>query len=106
VRIAVKLLILCVGLLLVYAGAGLPALGDPNSPAAQHVAKDYAEHAYHDSHTPNIVTVMIADYRSFDTLGETVVVFAAGMACFFLLRGESGRQRQDDGRPGGEEGGS
>ena len=40
-----------------------------------------------DAHTPNIVTVMIADYRSFDTLGEVMVVFVAGLACFLMLRG-------------------
>lgn len=75
------------------AGTGLPAFGDPASPAATHVAKYYVEHAYHDDHTPNIVTVMIADYRGFDTLGETMVVFAAGLACALLLlpRGATGR---------------
>lgn len=75
------------------AGSGLPAFGDPASPAATHVARHYVEHAYHDAHTPNIVTVMIADYRGFDTLGETMVVFAAGLACALLLvpRGTRGR---------------
>lgn len=82
-----KVLLVLLGGLLVYAGQGLPEFGDPRSPASTHVGAHYAEHAYHDSHTPNIVTVMIVDYRSMDTLGETVVVFAAGMACFFLLRG-------------------
>jgi multicomponent Na+:H+ antiporter subunit B len=32
------------------------------------------------------VTVVLADYRGFDTLGETIVVFAAGLACFLILR--------------------
>lgn len=82
-----KLLLVLIGLLLVYAGGGLPEFGDPQSPAATHVGAYYANNAYEDSHTPNIVTVIIVDYRSMDTLGETVVVFAAGMACFFLLRG-------------------
>jgi hypothetical protein len=26
------------------------------------------------------------DYRSLDTMGETVVIFAAGIACALLLR--------------------
>ncbi len=78
---------------LLVAGGGLPAFGDPESPAATHVGRHYVEHAYDDAHTPNIVTVMIADYRSFDTLGEIIVVFAAGLACALLLlpRGERGR---------------
>lgn len=74
------------GLVLLAAGAGLPAFGDPNAPAALHVADAYIRGSYVDAHTPNIVTTMIADYRGFDTLGETVVVFTAGLACMLLLR--------------------
>ncbi|MFN2343933.1 MAG: hydrogen gas-evolving membrane-bound hydrogenase subunit E [Desulfonatronovibrio sp.] len=44
------------------------------------------EHAYKDAHTPNIVAVILADYRAFDTLGEVIVVFAGAIACFFILR--------------------
>jgi multicomponent Na+:H+ antiporter subunit B len=33
-----------------------------------------------------MVTVVLADYRGFDTLGETTVVFAGGVAVFFVLR--------------------
>lgn len=76
---------------LLVAGSGMPRFGDPRSPAATHVGGHYLEHAYHDAHTPNVVTVMIADYRSFDTLGETMVVFAAGLACVLLLRPGRGR---------------
>ena len=34
---------------------------------------------------PNIVTAVLASYRGFDTLGEVVVVFAAGVAVILLL---------------------
>ncbi len=74
------------GLVLLAAGAGLPAFGDPQAPAALHVADAYIRGSYVDAHTPNIVTTMIADYRSFDTLGESIVVFTAGLACMLLLR--------------------
>lgn len=69
----------------VIAGTGMPLFGDIAAPAALHVSDYYLEHGFHDAHTPNIVTVMIADYRGFDTLGETVVVFTAGLACWLLL---------------------
>ncbi len=46
----------------------------------------YIERAYEDAHTPNMVTVVLGDYRSMDTLGEQVVIFTAGMICFLLLR--------------------
>jgi multicomponent Na+:H+ antiporter subunit B len=35
---------------------------------------------------PNIVTSVLADYRGYDTMFETVVIFTAGIACIFLLR--------------------
>ena len=50
----------------------------------------YIENAFRDAATDNIVTVVLADYRSFDTFGETVVVFAAGIACLLILRGRKG----------------
>ncbi len=83
-----------VGCAMVYAGLGLPAFGDAQSPSSVHLSDYFIEHAYPDAHTPNIVTVMIADYRSFDTLGEGIVVFAAAFACFLLLRGN--RHREDE----------
>ncbi len=97
-RIGGFLVIAAVGAILVYAGLGLPAFGDPNAPASTHVSDHYIEHAYHDAHTPNFVTVMIADYRSFDTLGESIVVFTAGLACFLLLRSERRRNRKKGAR--------
>lgn len=80
--------------LLVYAAAGLPRYGDPEAPAHRTtsaagtpVAGTYhIQHAYRDAATPNMVTVVLADYRSWDTLGEVVVVFAGGLACYFILR--------------------
>ncbi len=46
----------------------------------------YVENAYADTKTPNMVAVILADYRSVDTMGEVVVVFAGLMVCFFILR--------------------
>lgn len=56
------------------------AVGSPSA------ASYYIEHAYEDAETPNIVTVILADYRGYDTLGETSVIFTAGIACFLILR--------------------
>ncbi len=79
---------------LLYATLHLPERGDVNAPmhrefneAGGEVAGNYfIRNAYRDAATPNMVTVVLADYRSFDTLGEVVVVFAAGMACYLILR--------------------
>ncbi len=47
---------------------------------------DEHEHEHHEP-VPNIVTVVLASYRGFDTLGETSVIFTAGIAVMLLLRG-------------------
>ncbi|TWI76844.1 multisubunit sodium/proton antiporter MrpB subunit [Desulfobotulus alkaliphilus] len=81
-------LILCLfagGLLLMNAHY-LPMWGDPASPASTHVSPYFIENAYEHTKTPNMVAVVLADYRSYDTMFEAAVVLAAGFACFFLLR--------------------
>ena len=74
------------GLLLLYAANDLPEFGDPNTPASAHISPTYLEQSYQDTHTPNVVTSVLMDYRSLDTMVETVVIFAAGIACILLLR--------------------
>ena len=74
------------GVLLLYAASDLPAFGDPNSPASVHISPTYLEQSYQNTHTPNVVTSVLMDYRSLDTMGETVVIFTAGIACALLLR--------------------
>ncbi len=71
--------------LMLYATSGLPDHADPQAPANVHVSPTYIEDSVKDTHTPNIVTAVLADYRGYDTLGETVVIFAAGLACVLVL---------------------
>ncbi len=74
------------GVLLLYAASDLPEFEDPNSPASVHVSSTYLQKSYQDNHTPNVVTSILMDYRSLDTMVETVVIFASGIACALLLR--------------------
>jgi multicomponent Na+:H+ antiporter subunit B len=77
--------VLC-GALLIYGTIDFPEWGDPKSPASTHLSPYYIEHSIEDTSVPNIVTAVLADYRGYDTMFETTVVFAAGIACIFLLR--------------------
>lgn len=70
---------------LLYAEGDLPARGDLAAPANVHVSPYYIERSLSDTKTPNLVTAVLADYRGYDTLGETVVIFAAGLACALVL---------------------
>ena len=78
------------GLLLLYAAEDLPRFNDPASPASVHVSPDYLRNSLEDTETPNVVTSVLMDYRAFDTLIETAVIFTAGVACVLLL----GRKRE------------
>ena len=75
-----------VGAALIYGTLEMPEWGDPNSPANSHVSPYYLLHSMEDAATPNVVTTVLADYRGYDTLGETTVIFTAGVACILLLR--------------------
>ena len=74
-----------VGAVLIYAASGLPNYGDPASPANSHVGRAYLEATYRDIGAPNVVTAVLASYRGFDTLGETVVIFAACIGVALML---------------------
>ena len=74
------------GLLLLYAAEDLPKFGDPVSPPNVHVSSEYIRSSLQETNTPNIVTSVLMDYRAFDTLMETAVIFTAGIACALLLR--------------------
>lgn len=78
-------LVVAFAVLLLVASQDLPDRGDPAAPAHQGVAREFVERAVDDSRTPNVVTAVLADYRSLDTLGETLVVFTAALAAALVL---------------------
>jgi len=78
--------VLMTGALLLYGTIDMPDWGDPHSPASIHVSPRYIEKTMEETAVPNVVTSVLADYRSYDTLGETVVIFTAAMACILLIR--------------------
>jgi multicomponent Na+:H+ antiporter subunit B len=90
------LLILVAAGILFYAGSQLPRIGDPRSPASTHVSPYYIQHSHHETGALNYVTAVLADYRGYDTLGETTVIFTAGLACLLILGVELGRSRQGE----------
>jgi multicomponent Na+:H+ antiporter subunit B len=71
--------------ILFYAAGSVPSMGDPDAPASTHVSPRYIEKALEETGAANMVTAVLADYRGYDTLGETVVIFTAGLACLLVL---------------------
>jgi len=71
--------------------------GDPAAPVHQHVAPRYLEMAELETGVPNVVTAVLASYRGYDTFGELVVVFTAGIGVLLLMA--PGARRKEDSDP-------
>jgi multicomponent Na+:H+ antiporter subunit B len=81
------LVVLITGAALVYGTFDMPRYGDPTAPIHQYPSPSYVERTEEEIHMPNVVTAVLASYRGYDTLGETTVIFTAGVAVMLLLRG-------------------
>lgn len=88
------LVVVATGAALIYGTLDMPPFGAADNPIHQHVAPRYIEESPKEVGLPNMVTSVLASYRGFDTLGETVVVFAAAVGVLSLL-GLARRRDQD-----------
>ncbi len=68
-----------------YGSFGLPLFGEPESVIHLRVATRYLSDSLSETGVPNVVTSVLASYRGFDTLGETFVVFTAGIGVLALF---------------------
>lgn len=75
------------GAVLIYGTVGLPPFGIAETPVHLNVAPYYLENSIPDTSVPNVVTSVLSSYRGYDTLGETTVIFTAGIAVLMLLKG-------------------
>lgn len=108
-RLASLIVVGAVGGALFYASLDpqMPRFGDANAPAQKHVGPQYIQDTVKQVGSegpvkvgiPNVVTTVLASYRGYDTLGETVVIFTAGIAVLLLL---GQRRRRKAGATGGD----
>jgi multicomponent Na+:H+ antiporter subunit B len=75
------------GAILVWGTLALPPFGTADAVIHKHVAPRYLADSIRETNVPNVVTSVLADYRGYDTLGETTVIFTAGIGVMLLLRG-------------------
>ena len=64
----------------------LPPFGGAENPAVNEVYTRYVEQGVEETGALNIVAAVLYAYRSFDTLGEALVLFTAAMGVILLLR--------------------
>ena len=84
------LVVFATGGALIYGTLDMPHYGDPNAPIQKHVAPYYLKNTGPETGVPNVVTAVLASYRGYDTLGETTVIFTAGIGVLLLLAGGRG----------------
>lgn len=63
----------------------LPVIGSSDSAPNTHVSDYYIEYSEEDTASANIVSGTLADYRGYDTMFETSVMFVSGLVATMLL---------------------
>ena len=91
------MLLIPLAALLIYVSGDLPDRGDPDAPANLHISPELVALTERDIKIPNLVSAVLADVRGYDTLGETLVIFTAGLAVLLVLM--RGPRRADGTRP-------
>lgn len=77
----------CLVVLIILA-AELPLYGSPDNPSNNEVSERYLQMGIEEAGATNIVTGIIVDYRAYDTLIETTVLFTALIAVMLTLKGD------------------
>ena len=100
-QLGALVVVLVAGAAMLYAVGDMPAFGDPNSPANSYVGMDFMAKTAEEIKIPNVVTAVLASYRGYDTFGEAVVIFSAGLGVLLLL-GLNGNAGKWEAKPNGQ----
>ena len=95
------MVVILAGAAMLYAVGDMPAFGDVNSPANAYVGMDFIGKTAEEIQIPNVVTAVLASYRGYDTFGEVVVIFSAGLGVLLLL-GLNGNAGRWEAKPNGQ----
>lgn len=89
-------LIILAGLLFILLSSisEMPSLGDVKNPSYNEVADYYVNTVIEDTNASNVVSSILTDYRAFDTLGETTVLFTSIVAVISVLRGKAYKEEE------------
>ncbi|MBP5197457.1 MAG: hypothetical protein J6033_00235 [Lachnospiraceae bacterium] len=87
---------LVLAVMLLFAVSNLPSFGEASNPVNNEVSARYIEKGMEETGAVNIVTGMILDYRAFDTLGESHVLFIATCAVLLLLRVDPKKKKEEE----------
>ena len=71
---------------IVIAVAELPPYGMADNPVHNQVSERYINESMEDTGIPNMVTSIVLDYRAYDTMFETIVLFTAALSVVITLK--------------------
>ena len=85
-----NLLILVIAILAIYGVllsiAELPPYGSADNPIHNEVSERYIYKSLEETGATNMVTSIVFDYRGYDTMFETIVLFTATLAVVITLK--------------------
>ena len=77
--------------IILIAEAELPPYGMAGNPAHNQVTRRYIENAWEETGVLNMITAIVLDYRAYDTMFETIVLFTAVLAVVITLKTTEGK---------------
>lgn len=101
-RVIPLVVVVLTGGILLYGMMDVPRFGDPANPIHHHVTPRYLVQQQEEIDVPNAVSAVLASYRGYDTMGETAVIFAAGVGVLLLLTGARRRRHAAEEEEGEE----
>jgi multicomponent Na+:H+ antiporter subunit B len=105
-RLIPLLVVLVTGATLTWGMLDVPPFGAADNPVQGHINIRYVEESGEETGVPNTVTSVLASYRGYDTMGESTVIFTAGVGVLLLLAGTARRRRgsaEEDAEAGDED---
>jgi multicomponent Na+:H+ antiporter subunit B len=94
-KIIIWILFIALFLILSIGIFDMPTSPTLDAPSYNETIHYYLENGVNETGAINIVTAVITDYRGFDTLGETIVLFAAIVAVSSVLRIPSKKNEEE-----------
>lgn len=82
--------------ILSYSVMQMPALGSVNNPSYNTTTRYYLRNSTSEAGAQNVIAAIITDYRAFDTLGETTVLFTSIAAVISVLAGIGHHGKEED----------
>lgn len=91
--VLIVILVCMVSYMLLLTVGEMPPYGHPDIPSNNEVMRRYIDEGVHESGGLNLVTNIILDYRGYDTLLETTVLFTAVMGIMLVLGVSTGTKK-------------